>query len=283
MQIATMSAPPAALRPPIGPFAVARTLIFHRALISRMARREIVDRYRGSVLGLMWSFFHPVAMLLIYTFVFSFVLGTSWPGSAGGSIAYALNLFAGLIVYSLFSESVTRAPALIVDNRNLVKKVVFPLEILPWVSMLSSAFHALVSYGVLLVFLAIATRTLNPAALLVPVLVVPVMLLGLGLSWFLASMGVFLRDLTHTVGLAVTALMFLSPVFYPLGAIPEEPRRILALNPLAPLIEQARAMAVLGTFPDALHWLVLLVATFLVAWAGLWWFMRTKHAFADVV
>ena len=123
----------------------------------------------------------------------------------------------------------------------------------------------------------------NPAALLVPVLVVPVMLLGLGLSWFLASMGVFLRDLTHTVGLAVTALMFVSPVFYPLGAIPEAPRKILALNPLAPLIEQARAMAVLGTFPDAAHWLVLLGATFLVAWAGLWWFMRTKHAFADVV
>lgn len=278
-----MSAPPAALRPPIGPFAVARTLIEHRALVSRMARREIVDRYRGSVLGLLWSFFHPVAMLLIYTFVFSFVLGAAWPGSGGGSIAYALNLFAGLIVYSLFAESVTRAPSLIVDNRNLVKKVVFPLEVLPWVSMLSSAFHALVSYGVLLAFLAIATRTLPPAAFLVPVLVVPVMLLGLGMSWFLASMGVFLRDLTHTVGLAVTALMFLSPVFYPLGAIPEEPRRILALNPLAPLIEQARAMAVLGTFPDATHWLVLLGATFLVAWAGLWWFMRTKHAFADVV
>src|SRR5436190_21506289 len=117
MQIPTMSASPAALRRPIGPLAVGRTLIEHRALVSRMAKRDIVDRYRGSVLGLLWSFFHPVAMLLIYTFVFSFVLGTTWPGSGGGSIAYALNLFAGLIVYSLFSESVTRAPALIVDNR----------------------------------------------------------------------------------------------------------------------------------------------------------------------
>jgi lipopolysaccharide transport system permease protein len=278
-----MSSRPVATRRPIGPQLVMGSLAAHRGLVRQMSRRDIVDRYRGSVLGLLWSFFNPVAMLLIYTFVFSFVLGASWPGSGGGAMAYALNLFAGLTVFSLFSESVTRAPALIVQNANLVKKVVFPLEVLPWVTMASSAFHALVSYAVLLAFVVVVTRTLHPAAFLVPVLVLPVILLGLGFSWFLASMGVFLRDLPHTVSLAVTALMFVSPVFYPLGAVPEGARAILALNPLAPLIEQARAMAVLGTIPDAAHWLVLLAGSFVVAWAGLAWFMRTKHAFADVV
>jgi lipopolysaccharide transport system permease protein len=265
-----------------GPFYVFESLLANRDIVSRMAKREIIDRYRGSMLGLLWSFFNPVAMLAIYTFVFSVVLKTTWP-SSGGTLEYALNLFAGLIVFSLFSEPVTRAPALMLQNANLVKKVVFPLEVIPWVAMASSAFHAIVSYGVLLAAAVIIVGKIHPAAFLVPVLVAPVILLALGFSWFLASMGVFLRDLTHTVGIAVTALMFVSPVFYPLAAIPEAARGVLALNPLAPLIEQARAMALIGTLPDAAHWLVLLVGSFLVAWAGLWWFMRTKHAFADVV
>jgi lipopolysaccharide transport system permease protein len=269
-------------RRPAGPSFVIASLLANRGIVAKMAKREILDRYRGSVLGLLWSFFHPVAMLAIYTFVFSVVLRTTWP-SSGGTLEYALNLFAGLIVFSLFAEPVTRAPSLILQNANLVKKVVFPLEVIPWVAMASSAFHAIVSYAVLLAAAWIVTGRLHPAAFLVPVLVLPVILLALGLAWFLASMGVFLRDLAHTVGLAVTALMFVSPVFYPLAAIPEAARRVLALNPLAPLIEQARAMALLGTMPDAAHWLGLLAASVLAAWAGLWWFMRTKHAFADVV
>ena len=279
---AEMSSPSLRTRRPIGPHQVLESLLANRGIVAKMARREIIDRYRGSVLGLLWSFFNPVAMLAIYTFVFSVVLKTTWP-SSGGTIEYAINLFAGLIVFSLFSEPVTRAPSLMLQNPNLVKKVVFPLEVIPWVALASSAFHAAVSYVVLLGAALIVLGSIHPAAFLVPVLVLPVMLLALGITWFLASMGVFLRDLTHTVGIAVTALMFVSPVFYPLAAIPESGRRFLALNPLAPLIEQARAMALIGTLPDFTHWLVLLVASFLVAWAGLWWFMRTKHAFADVV
>ena len=266
----------------VGPFFVFTSLLANRSIVAKMAKREIIDRYRGSMLGLLWSFFNPVAMLAIYTFVFSVVLKTTWP-SSGGTLQYALNLFAGMIAFSLFAEPVTRAPSLMLQNPNLVKKVVFPLEVIPWVAMASSAFHAIVSYGVLLGAAVLIVGKIPLAAFLVPVLLVPVMLLALGFTWFLASMGVFLRDLTHTVGLAVTALMFVSPVFYPLGAIPEPARGLLALNPLAPLIEQARAMALIGTLPDLAHWLVLLVASFVVAWAGIWWFMRTKHAFADVV
>ncbi len=269
-------------RRPVGPLFVLESLNANRGIVAKMAKREIIDRYRGSMLGLLWSFFNPVAMLAIYTFVFNVVLKTTWPAS-GGTAQYALNLFAGLIVFSLFSEPVMRAPALMLQNPNLVKKVVFPLEVIPWVVMASSAFHAAVSFAVLLLASILVLGALHPAALLVPILVLPVIFLALGISWFFASLGVFLRDLAHTVGLGVTALMFVSPVFYPLASIPESARSLLALNPLAPLIEQARALALLGTFPDPTHWLGLLVASFLVAWAGLWWFMRTKHAFADVV
>lgn len=277
-----MSSPPLRARRTTGPHSVLKSLLANRGIVGKMAKREIIDRYRGSMLGLLWSFFNPVAMLVIYTFVFNVVLKTTWP-AAGGTAQYALNLFAGLIVFSLFSEPVGRAPVLILQNPNLVKKVVFPLEVIPWVAILSSAFHAAVSYLVLLIAAVIILGKIHFAALLVPILVIPVLLFALGITWFLASMGVFLRDLAHTVTLALTALMFVSPVFYPFAALPEEARRFLSLNPLAPLIEQARALALLGQFPDLVHWLVLLGASLLVAWAGLWWFLRTKHAFADVV
>lgn len=278
-----MSSRPLTSRKSFGPLFVLGSLTRNRGIVWQMAKRDIIDRYRGSMLGLLWSFFNPVAMLLIYTFVFSVVLGARWPGSGGGSIEYALNLFAGLIVFSLFSESVSRAPALVLQNSNLVKKVVFPLEVLPWVTIASSAFHAAMNYLVLLVFVLAVKGTLHPTALLFPLVVVPVILLSLGLSWFLASMGVFLRDMTHTVGLLVSALMFVSPVFYPLTAVPEAARRVLQLNPLARSIDDARSISVLGTLPDLGAFLLLCLAAGLVAWAGLWWFMRTKHAFADVV
>jgi lipopolysaccharide transport system permease protein len=278
-----MSSPPVAVRKFVGPSYLAGSLTANIGIVRQMAKREIIDRYRGSVLGLLWSFFNPVAMLLIYTFVFSIVLGARWPGSGGGSVDYALNLFAGMTVFSLFAESVTRAPGLVVQNGNLVKKVVFPLEVLPWVGLSSSAFHAGVNYLVLLAFVVVAKGDFHATALLFPLVVVPVMLFALGLSWFLSSLGVFLRDMTHTVGLLVTALMFVSPVFYPLSAAPEAAQRVLRLNPLARSIDDVRAIVLQGTLPDVTTFVVLCVASAVVAWAGLAWFMRTKHAFADVL
>jgi lipopolysaccharide transport system permease protein len=259
------------------------TLIAHRGIVFQMARRDMIERYRGSMLGLLWSLLNPLFMLAIYTYVFTVVFRARWPGSTGSSAEFAVNAFAGIIIFTIFAESVTRAPTLVLQNANLVKKVIFPLEVLPWVTLASSLFHAAVSFAVLVVFVLAALGRLHPTALLFPVVVIPVVLLALGTSWFLASIGVFFRDTSHTVGLLVTALMFVSPIFYPLTAIPAEVRWLFEMSPLVRSIEDFRSIVVLGVVPDlagfALHCLVAAA----VAWLGLWWFMRTKHAFADVL
>ena len=276
---------PALVRPAPspGPAYVLGSLSAHRNIVRQMARRDMIERYRGSMLGFAWSLFNPLLMLAVYTLVFSVVFQSRWPGSSGTSVEYALNVFAGLIVFTIFSESVSRAPTLVVGNANLVKKVVFPLEVLPWVTLASSLFHALVSYVVLLVFVAVVQRTLPVTAILFPLVVLPVVLLALGISWFLASLGVFFRDATHTVALLVAVLMFVSPIFYPISAVPQDLRWLFVLNPLAHSIADGRAVAIAGTLPDAGAWAVQLGVSALAAWAGLWWFMRTKHTFADVL
>lgn len=255
----------------------------NRRLVLQMARRDLVERYRGSVFGFLWSLFNPILMLAVFTFVFTVVFRARWPATGGTNAEFAVNAFVGLIVYGLFAESVGRAPSLVLQNAHLVKKVVFPLEVLPWVSMASSVFHAAVSFVVLVAFTVVVTGAPRATSLLLPLVVVPVILLSLGLSWFLASIGVFLRDASHTVPLLITALMFVSPIFYPLSSVPENVRWILALNPLAGAMEDSRAVALGGVIPDPTGYILLLVGSAAVAWGGLWWFMRTKHTFADVL
>ena len=195
---------------------------FHRHLIWQMTKRDVVGRYRGSVMGILWSFFNPVFMLTIYTFVFSVVFKAKWSAGSESKSEFAMVLFAGLIVFNLFSETVNRAPSLILSNANYVKKVVFPLEILPVISILSSCFHALVSIGVLILFRLIVGSGFSITTVLFPFIIAPLLLLTLGISWFLASLGVYLRDVSQTIGLAMTALMFISPIFFPITSLPEK-------------------------------------------------------------
>lgn len=243
----------------------------------------MIERYRGSLLGFLWSLLNPLVLLAVYTFVFTQVFRAQWPGAAGGSGAFALNAFAGILVFTIFAESASRAPTLVVSNANLVKKVVFPLEVLPWVPLASSLFHAGVSFVVLLAFSAIATGSVKATALLAPFALVPVVLLALGTSWFLASIGVFFRDTSHTVGLLVTVLMFASPVFYPISAVPEGLREWFALSPIARSIDDCRLLVIQGALPDLAGFAMHALASGFVAWAGLAWFLKTKHAFADVL
>jgi lipopolysaccharide transport system permease protein len=258
------------------------SLLAYRPLVLQMARRDVLDRYRGSILGFLWSIFNPMFMLLIYTFVFAVVMRATWPGTSGGSLEYAMNVFAGLIVFSFFSEVVSRAPTLVVGNANLVKKVVFPLEVLPWVMLASSLFHAAMSFLVLLMFVFVVKGSLPVTILLFPLVLVPVALLALGLAWALSSLGVFFRDMSHTVGLLMAAWMFMSPIFYPLATVPEPARRWLMLNPLARPIEDARLL-MHGMLPEPVGYVLLVAGSLLAAWVGIAWFMRTKHAFADVL
>jgi lipopolysaccharide transport system permease protein len=222
-------------------------------------------------------------MLAIYTFVFGIVLQVRWGQEIGNQAEFALILFAGLIVHSLFAECVNRAPGLILSNVNYVKKVVFPLEILPWVAMGSALFHLTMSIGVLLLFYVSVYHAFPWTIVTLPLVLLPLTLLTMGLAWFLASCGVFLRDVGQTVGLLTTALLFMSPVLYPVSSVPEFFRIYLFLNPLTFIIEQTRAVLLWGRMPNWGGLGVYLVCSLVVAWLGLLWFQKTRRGFADVL
>lgn len=250
-----------------------------------MIKREVTGRYRGSLLGLLWSLVTPMLMLGIYTFVFSvvFKVRMNQAGGIDSQFEFALLLFAGLIVFNLFSECLSRAPTLILNNVNYVKRIIFPLEILPWVTLGAALFHATISYCVLFVFLLAAGQTISWTVLLLPVVLLPFLLLIMGLSWLLASIGVFIRDITQFIGLILTMLLFMSPIFYPVSALPESIRDYLFLNPLTFIIEQSRAIILFGQLPEWSGMMIYYAIGILTAWVGLLWFQKTRKGFADVL
>jgi lipopolysaccharide transport system permease protein len=268
----------------LNPLALARNLWRQRDLIRQFTRREIEGRYRGSFLGLFWSFVNPLVLLLIYTFVFGVVFKAKWPNAKTGSLSeFAITLFCGLIAFNIFSECVGRAATLVVGVPNYVKKVVFPLEILPISTLGAALFHACVSLGILLIAGLLITGALPWTIVLLPLVILPLIFLSLGLTWFLASLGVFIRDIGYTVALIVQVLFFLTPIFYALENIPEPYRGIISLNPLTPIVENTRRVILWGLPPlwsDLAIWVVATGALLLLGYA---WFMKTKKAFADVI
>ena len=263
--------------------ALIRSLWRNRGLIFQMTRREVVGRYRGSAMGLLWSFLNPVFMLIVYTVVFSMIFKSRWGGSDDSRTQFAVVLFAGMIVLNLFSEVVNRAPNLILANVNYVKKVIFPLEILPVIAMGAALFHSLVSIGVLLAAFAAFNGYLHWTAVFTPLVILPLVIFTLGISWMLASLGVFLRDVGQTIGLITTVLMFLAPVFYPASAVPARLRPVIMINPLTFIIEQARDVLIWGRLPDWTGLSVYMLAALATAWAGYAWFQKTRKGFADVL
>src|SRR5918993_777166 len=233
------------------PAAMFTSLWRNRQLIWQMTRREIAARYRGSIIGLAWSFINPILMLAVYTFVFSVVFKARW--QTGGNETrtdFALILFAGLIVFGLFSEVVNHAPRQIVSNPNYVKKVVFPLEILSWVSLGSVLFQSLVSLSVLLLAQLILNRTFPWTVVLFPLVLLPLIFASLGAAWFLAALGVYIRDIGQITTVFTTLLMFVSAVFYPVAALPEGYQSWLRLNPLVVIIAESRKVLIFGRLPD---------------------------------
>ncbi len=263
--------------------ALLRSLWNHGQLIMRMTRREIVGRYQGSVMGLLWSFLNPVFMLTVYTFVFSVVFKARWGTGEESRGQFAVVLFAGLIVHTLFSEVLNRSPQIIVGNANYVKKVVFPLEILPVVQLLAAAFHGGVSILVLLVARWIFNGSVPWTVIFVPVVGLPLLALTLGFAWILSSLGVFVRDVGQTTALATSVLMFISPVFFPIHALPPAFQSWMHVNPLTFIIEQMRAVLVWGNPPDWTALSFYYAAALGVAWLGYAWFQKTRKGFADVL
>jgi lipopolysaccharide transport system permease protein len=272
-------------RPPISIGSLIRGLWRNRQLIVQMAKREVIGRYRGSAMGLAWSFLNPVFMLAVYTFVFSQIFKSRWGGNDGDSseTQFAVVLFAGMIVQTLFAEMLNRSPSLVLSNINYVKKVVFPIEILPVVALGAALFHSCVNIAVLLLAFALFNGFLHWTVIFIPIILLPLVILTLGLGWMLASLGVFLRDVGQTIVIINTILMFLAPVFYPITAVPKAFQPYIMANPLTFIIGQAREVLIWGRLPDweNLGWYSL--AAMAVAWGGYAWFQKTKTGFADVL
>jgi lipopolysaccharide transport system permease protein len=284
-----MTHPATAINPhaaqPTSLLALTKSLWHNRQLISQMTKREVVGRYKGSALGLAWSFFNPIFMLVVYTFVFSEIFKSRWGGVGGddSKTQFALVLFVGMIVLSLFSDVLNRAPSLVLGNVNYVKKVVFPLEILPVIAMGAALFHSLISLCVLLAAFVLFNGYLQWTAIFTPLVLLPLVILTMGLAWMLASLGVFLRDIGQTIGIITTVLMFLSPVFYPITAVPERFHPFIMANPLTFIIEQAREVLIWGHVPNWTGLSAYTLAAAAIAWAGYAWFQKTRKGFADVL
>ena len=260
------------------------SLVRNRELWWRLTEREVIGRYRGSVLGWGWSLLTPLMMLGVYTFVFSTVFKARWGDlEQAGSLGFAINLFAGLITYNIFAECATQAPTLILSNTNYVTKVIFPLETLSAVSVSAALFHACTSTLVLIAFELIAVQQVPLTVLLLPLVWLPYLLGCLAMSWLVSALGVFLRDLGQLIGVMVSMLMFMSAVFYPLSALPPALQTLLGLNPLVVVIEQSRRILVQGVAPSLSYMVLGLVLMLFLCEISFRLFNKARRGFADVL
>lgn len=255
----------------------------HKYLITQLARRDVLARYKGSVLGVGWGLLFPLLILMAYTFVFRTVFKARWPGGGDSTTEFALQVFTGLVVFNLFSDLINRAPRLVLEQPNLVKRVVFPLEVLPWVALCSGVFHALLGLIILLLAMMTVGPGLTPWALVIPLIFMATVPTLLGIAWLLSALGVFIRDVSHATGPGVTMLMFLSPVLYPAEALPSHFRGMLWLNPLTLPIESLRNVLLKNQPPqwDALAIYTLVGMIF--AYLAYRFFNRLRPAFSDEV
>lgn len=254
-------------------------------LIGPLTRREFQSRYKGSILGFVWTFIQPLLLLAVYTFVFSVIFKTRWGvvSQDEGRLAFALALFAGILTFSLIGDVVSAAPSIILGHANFVKRVVFPLEILPLVKLLGTAIHAVIGMAILIFVLAIDRGRLNGTLILLPLIWLPALFFSLGWAYLFASLGVFIRDLGATIQILVTVLFFLSPIFYPLEAVPERFRFVCRMNPVANFVENTRLVVLGGFFPDWRLYAIHFVISIFIFTIGFIWFMKSRKAFADVL
>ena len=259
------------------------SLLDHRRLVVELARRDVAGRYKGSFLGSLWSLANPVVMLALYTFVFGVVFRSRWTAGSASIVEFAVVMFCGLIVHGLVAEVVSRSPALVTSQPNFVKKVVFPLDCLPWVTLVAALYHFAMANLVMLAGVLLLRGGLPPTALLAPVVVVPLAVLLVGVSWLLASLGVYFRDLSQLIGLVLSVLLFLAPIFYPMTSVPADLLPLVYLNPLTLIVEQYRDVLIWGRMPDWSALALYSVVAVAVAWLGHLWFQKTREGFADVL
>lgn len=254
-----------------------------RELLSELIKRDFIGRYKGSIFGVGWSLFNPLLMLTVYTLVFSVAFKARWGTNDDGKLSFAIILFSGMIIHAFFTECINRAPTLILTNPSYVKKVVFPLELLPVVALCSALLHFLVSFAVLIIFCIFAGVNIHAEIILVPIIMLPIILMALGFSWLLASLGVYLRDLAQAIGLFSTVLVFLAPVFYPITVLPPTYQSYIKWNPITLPVNQLREAMLFGTAINWVDWVIALGIGICICVFGYWWFQHTRKGFADVI
>ncbi|MBA2943248.1 ABC transporter permease [Paenibacillus sp. CGMCC 1.16610] len=264
-------------------FSIFSTLWAHYELIKQFTKREIASRYKGSLLGIVWSLITPIIMLFIYTFVFSEIFKSRWTVDNDNKLQFALIVYCGLIIFNIFAEVTTRAPSLILNNPNYVKKVIFPLEILPVVSMLSALFQGSISYIILIIGILINQGTISISLILLPILIIPFLLFLVGITWILAAFGVYFRDIGQIIGLAIQGIMLLTPIFYPISVVPDKYLMIYHLNPLVYIVEDTRKVLIWGQFPSWYSLSLSFLIGFVFFVIGYNFFKRTKGGFSDVI
>jgi lipopolysaccharide transport system permease protein len=255
----------------------------NRSLTIELTRREILGRYRGASFGMLWSLFSPFLMLLVYTLAFGFILKGRWPGAGESTYDFAIIVFVGLIVHGMFAECLTRSPTLILGNANLVKRVVFPLDLLVWSMAFTALFHLGMNTLVLLGLRLWVDGSIAPTALLFPLVVLPLLVLTVGVSWIVSALGVYFRDLGQVVGVVATAMLFLSSAIVPVGSVPEEYRLAFYLNPLTFIIDQSREVLLFNRMPDWQGLGMYMFVAVVVAWIGHALFAKMRRGFADVL
>jgi lipopolysaccharide transport system permease protein len=261
----------------------ARSLRYHAWLAVQLAVRDIQTRYRSTRLGWLWAFVAPLLMLVVYTLTFKYIFRVRWVGAGDDPLAFALHLLAGLLVFQAVAECWARAPRLILEQPHLVKKVVFPLSLLPWASVVNVLFHALMSMALLVLVAGFSGVPLRWQWGLLPLLLLPLAVLLWSSSLLLASLGVFIRDLPQVVTLVVGLLQFLSPVFYPVSSLPADVQGLASWNPLTVYMEQIRAWVFAETQPTWGQWSHSLLITGVLLVSGYALFRRLKKGFADVI
>ncbi|MHC4214824.1 MAG: ABC transporter permease [Planctomycetota bacterium] len=253
-------------------------------MIYQLTKRDLAQRYKGSYLGFAWTLISPFLLLLVYMFVFNVVMKARWGITPDeGPMEFALGLFCGLILWDIFSEAVTSAPNLILNNSSYVTKTVFPLEILPVITVGSSLIRAAIGLVILLIGLILFSGSLSWRLTILMLPFMGMILFSVGTVWFLSALGVFMRDISHVVSVTVTLLFFLTPIVYPTSLVPERFRLVICINPFTHLVEAARAVAIWGKMPDW-PWLMLSMSLAVVVFqVGYLFFMKSKSAFADVL
>lgn len=271
------------IRPLFLPHHIFTVLWRDRVLVSELATREFKSLYRTSLLGIGWAFLNPLLSLAVYTLVFGLVMKVRWQAETKNIDEFALILFTGLIVFYFFADCLTRAPGLMLENVNYIKKIKFPLEIMPWVVVIGALIKAMVSLIILLVAIIVLHGAPPWTAIFLPLVFLPLLLFALAVGWLLSSIGVYIRDLAQIVTPLVTLMFFISPVFYPVSAMPGALRYFLYVNPVTFIIEQTRDVLLAGVMPNFPGLLVYSILAWLAAWVALLWFSQTKRGFSDVI